>query len=57
MKVEIFDWVVELRNFISRKDIKVKYITSVRASDGTYHYVFYKEKLLPKIIKTILHKK
>lgn len=57
MKAEVFSWLHEARNFISRKDIKVKYITSVRTSDGTYHYVFYKEKLLPKIIKTILHKK
>lgn len=53
MKVERFEWTVDLEKFISRKDIKIKYIT--RAS--TCHFVFYKEKLLPKIIKTILHKK
>lgn len=53
MKVDHFEWIVDLEKFISRKDIKVKFIT--RGSDC--HYVFYKEKLLPKIIKTILHKK
>ena len=57
MKAEVFTWLSEAKNFISRKDIKVKYITSIHDSDGTRHYVFYKEKLLPKIIKTILHKK
>lgn len=53
MKMESFSWLFDLEEFISRKDIKIKYIT--RSPEK--HYVFYKEKLLPKIIKTILHKK
>lgn len=53
MKLEVLTWADEVKDFIKRKDIKIKYITSITAG----HYVFYKEKLLPKIIKTILHKK
>ena len=53
MKLEVLSWRDELENFISRKDIKIKYITTGNHA----HFVFYKEKLLPKIIKTILHKK
>jgi hypothetical protein len=53
MKVECIEYLSELALLLLRKDIKVKFIT--RGSDC--HYVFYKEKLLPKIIKTILHKK
>lgn len=51
----------ELREFIIRKDIKIKFINTSAFSNNGYrmsvHYVFYKEKILPKIIKTILKKK
>lgn len=61
MKVESFN--VPLHRgtfeiFISRKDIKIKHITSVCFDDNSVkHYIFYTEKIISKIIKTILYKK
>ena len=59
MKVESFSLLCDgFEDFLKRNDIKIKHITSVHVERGfCKHYVFYKEKLLPKIIKTILHKK
>lgn len=57
MKVESFykiNFREDFKKFISRQDIKIKHITSVCYDDNSVrHFVFYKEKLLPKIIKIL----
>ena len=48
-------------NFVKRKDIIIKFINivpyNVREHITTHYYIVYKEKIISKIIKTILHKK